>query len=258
MILSIWFFIRKYIRELLTAGFAVLSVIIGFIYRGHSLSVWLSLSIVFISLLIFIYVKSRERDIYYISFTKRKDKDDWLGKGEFDYDRNNDCFSITNADPGYIYERTLYWSNYKYELEFKIIHSCIGIVVRAINLSNCIMMQIGEGGIRPHIKINGMWKAWESKETNLTYDQQLSLDKWYKCIMLCEQDVIKVKIYDGNHLLFDREWSIPKGALIFMFKTEQQQEISVPFAINLEYGAIGLRNYGEEKGLIRNIIAEKK
>lgn len=258
MVLGVWFFLRKYIRELLTAGFAIISVIVGFIYRGHPVSVWLSLLIVFISSLIFIYVKSRERDFYFISFERRKDKDDWLGKGEFDYDRNNNCFSITNADPGYIYEKTLYWSNYKYELECKIIHNCVGMVVRAINLSNCIMMQIGQNGIRPHIKINGMWKAWEANDANLAFDKQLSLDKWYKYVLICEQDMIKIKIYDQNQLLFDREWSIPKGALIFLFKNEQQQEITVPFAINLEYGAIGLRNWGEEKALVRNMIVEKK
>jgi len=257
MLLNIKYFIKKYIRELLTAGFAIVSVIVGFIYRGLQISVWLSLSMVFISLLMFIYLKSRERDFHYVSFAKRKDKDDWLGKGEFDYDRNNNCFSITNADPGYIYEKTLYWSNYKYELEFKIIHSCIGVVVRAINLSNCIMMQIGQEGVRPHIKINGMWKAWEAIDSSLTYDKPLALDKWYKCILICEQDIIKIKIYDLINLIFDREWNIPKGALIFMFKNEQQQEITVPFAINLEYGAIGLRNWGEEKALMKNIIVEK-
>jgi hypothetical protein len=191
--------------------------------------------------------------------TKRKNKDDWIGRGIFEYTRTENCFLITNSDPGYIYSKCLIWSDYKFSFEFKIIKKCLGAILRAVNLSNYVMLQITPSGIRPHIRINGGWKWWECSEVNLDFENRLSSDKWYTCLFSCEKGSINIKLFDGKNKIFDREWNIPQGSLVFQFKKDEQDlsPINIPFPINLEYGSIGFRNWDDEKALIKNILIEK-
>lgn len=158
--------------------------------------------IILVSAVVLIYLRVRDKDFYFIPLTSRKDKDDWIGKGAFDYDRNNNCYSISNSEAGYIYSKCLTWSDCRVSFNFKIIKTCIGIIMRAINLSNYIMLQIQEDGIRPHIRINGGWKAWEIAETKMGFRSKISLDKWYKCILVCDKNRIDIKLLDGKVAFF--------------------------------------------------------
>lgn len=251
----IFYFGKKYKYDILATIFAL----ILFSIASQQASFFGSIIVILFYLIIIIFLRFREKDFYFIPLTQRKDKDGWIGMGEFDYLKMYKCFSITKSETGYIYTKCLTWSDYKYSFNFKIINTCVGAIVRAVNLSNYIMLQINANGIRPHIRINGAWRKWEHEESNLSIERTLSFDKWYKCSIFSEKENLNIKIYDGKKTIFDRGWTIPTGNFIFQFKGEENgsSQINIPFSINLEYGSVGFRNCGHEKALIKNVLIKK-
>ncbi len=255
----ILYFTKNYKFDLLTAISALISYFLAFRYAADPRTLlFLSVMITATSLFVVILLRVRDKDFYFIPLTKREDRDDWLGKGKFEYLRPQKCFVITDSEPGFIYSKCLSWSDYNLSLEFKIVNSCLGVVARAINLSNYVMLQVGENGIRPHIRINGGWRAWEAEETNLKFAKKLALDKWYRVILSCEKNSIGIKLYEDKNCVFNREWLIPHGAVMFEFKEEPEgRVVKIPFPINLEYGTVGFRNSGTERALIKDVLVEK-
>ncbi len=267
MIYNCWlklkYFLKKFKFDFITFISAIIVMwISGFINYFNDkpeLSNILKGTIILISTFITIFIRLKEKQFYFISFSKRAEKDDWIGKGEFEYDRKYKCFVITKSSSGFIYSKCLDWSDYQIILDFKIIKNNLGIILRAVNLSNYVMLQFTQDGIRPHIRINGAWNWWEHPEANLTFQTQLSLDKWYKCQINCTQENIDIKIFYENQPLFEREWKIPEGSMVFKFENKQEQTpiVQIPFSINLEYGSIGFRNDGQEKAIIKNLVIKK-
>jgi len=254
------YFLREHKYEFLTSIFAILTAILSFTYINNpKIQFLLSLAIIFISLIVFVYLRTRDRDFYFISLRNRKHKDAWIGRGIFEYQRTEKCFLISDSDSGYIYSKALIWSDYSISFEFKIIENCIGAIVRAVNLSNYVMLQINTRGIRPHVRISGGWYVHESKEVNLSFDNDLSLDKWYKCLLTCEKGSINIKLLDKKNNFFDRSWNIPQGNLFFDFKKDEKDAnpARIAFPINLEYGSVGFRNCVGEKALVQNLLIEK-
>lgn len=251
----ILYFGKRFLYDILATIFALA---LTFITYGKA-QFFVSIIIIFVYLVVIILLRLRDRDFYFIPLTQRRDKDNWIGRGIFEYSKVHKCFFITNADPGYIYSKCLNWSNYKYAFEFKIIKNHLGVVLRAVNLSNYVMLQIALDGINPHIRINGGWSTWGHKQSGLSFRKKLSLDTWYKCDLYCENDSVNIKIFDEQNKVFDREWQIPTGSLVFKFKKDEESSSStnIPFPINLEYGSIGFRNWGREKALIKSILIKK-
>jgi len=219
----------------------------------------LSLIITILSFSLIVYLRLKEKDFYFTALTKREDKDDWLGRGTFEYRRASRAYLIANSEAGYIFSKTLYWSDYKYEFEFKILNSCLGAVVRAANLSDYVMFQIRLEGIRPHIRINGGWRPWEAKETGLVFKDELSRDNWYKCTLTCEKDLIDIKIEKADEIIIERSWNISHERLGFPFPQLENdpKPITIHFPIDLDYGSVGFRNTGGEKALVKNVLIEK-
>lgn len=218
----------------------------------------ISTVIILISLFVILYLRLRGRDFYFIPLDNPKDKDDWIGNGQFEYSRVNKSFQMTQAEPGFIYSKCLDWSDYKCEFDFKIRNTCLGVILRAVNLSNYVMIQITQEGIRPHVRINGGWKYWEAEEVGLKFSNNLSLEDWYKCQLVCDKNIINIKITHSRNKLLDREWEIPKGSITFTYKvSEEATPVMIPFPINLEYGSAGFRESGQEKALIKNFLLEK-
>jgi len=206
-----------------------------------------------------IYFRAREKDFHFIPLWTRADREDWVGLGTFDFDRGTRSFRITNSDSGFIYSKALTWGDYSVSFRFKILSSCVGVIVRAVNLANLIMLQIGETGIRPHIRVNAGWNVTEASEAGLVFPTPLSLDRWYRAVITCDKAAIRICILDGKHLIFDRQWNIPQGMLMFVLRaqSENQPPVSMPFAITTEYGTIGFRNWGPEEALINEVLVEK-
>jgi len=258
---KIFFLIKGYKFDLLTASFALGLYYISFRFANDPKTILLlSFSITLISVISIVTLRLKDKDFYFIGLTNPHDKDDWIGRGIFDYRRTNKGFLITESEPGYIFSKTLSWNDYKYEFDFKILNDCLGVVVRAANLSDYIMFQIRPYGIRPHIRVNGGWAKWEAKESGLEFAKNLSLDNWYKCCVTCEKDIINIQIWEKDNSIFQRSWSIPHERFGFPFPQKDDDPTKttiIHFPVNLDYGTIGFRNAGNEKALVKNVLVEK-
>lgn len=258
--MKFYYLLRNYKFDLLTAVFAVLSYFVSYRFASDQKTILLlTLFITLISVSLIIYLRLREKDFYFVGLAKRQDKDDWIGRGNFEYRRTNNAYIITSSEPGYIFSKTLNWNDYRFDFEFKIINDCVGAIVRAANLSDYVMFQIRDYGIRPHIRINGGWKSWEAKESNLEFENKLSSDSWYKCSITCEKDLVTILIKKGADAQFNRSWTISHERLGFPFPQIENdpKPTVIHFPINLDYGTIGFRNSGGETALVKNIFLEK-
>lgn len=255
---SLIYFLKEYKYELLAHSVNAVTLLVAYAAWNNKTVVFTSLLIFLISLIFVIYSRSKEKEFYFIPFNKPQNKDNWIGKGRFEYLQSENSFVITDADPGYIFSNCLNWSNYKFSFQFKLINECLGVVVKAVNLSNYVMLQIVPDGIRPHIRINGSWQAWEHKQANLSFSKTIKKDNWYTLELTCEKDFIKIVIFEKNKIFFDRQWTVPSGQMLFSFKKDENDKpTNIPFSINLEYGSAGFRNWGPEKSLIKNFLIEK-
>lgn len=146
------YFYRSYKNELVTALVSIVLTVISFnIFDNIKILLFLSLMVIFIGLIVTIYFRIKERDFFYISFDRREDKDDWAGEGNFEYFRTDKSYMITRSYSGFIFQKIFTWTDYKVSFDFQITNKCLGVILRAMNLSNYIMMQINCKGIRPHL-----------------------------------------------------------------------------------------------------------
>jgi hypothetical protein len=259
LFLRIKYFFKKYKYDFVTFIAAITSLWISeflnyFKNKPELLSILKGI-IILTSSFVVIYLRSRDKQFYFMPLSRRAEKDDWIGKGTFEYDRTTNCYVITNSEAGFIYSKCLDWSDYLLSFKFKILNNNMSVILRAVNLSNCVMLQFGQPGIRPHIRINGAWNWWEHPESKLTFESPLSLDKWYKCQIMCSQDNIRIQLFDDGRAFFQREWKIPEGGMAFKFGDTPIHNITFP--INLEYGSIGFRNAAQEKSLIKEVLVQK-
>lgn len=257
---NIKFLVRDYKFDLIATLSALISYVLSFIFVSspNILLILLTLTTAFF-LIILLLLRTRDKDFYFIALDKKQDRDDWIGRGQFEYSRVTRSFVVPDTDPGNIYSKCLNWSDYKFEFEFKILKNCLGAIIRAVNLSNYVMFQICQDGIRPHIRINGGWRAWEHKESGLTFNKKLSSDKWYKCIIICDKDLVNITLKHKNKTLFDRIWTIPHDRFGFPFPQMENdpKPTLIHFPSDLDYGTVGFRNANIEKALAKNVLIEK-
>ena len=245
---------------MLTGVGAAVSYWIAYRFAIHpGMLLGLSLAITVIVTVLLIYLRTREREFQYISLVRRDHKDDWLGTGTFDYNRSHRAYLITNSDTGFIYAKTLTWSDYRLNFRFKILSGCVGAVVRAVNLGNLVMLQIGTMGIRPHLRVNGGWYVEEAAQAKLEFSEPLSSDAWYQATVVCDKAQLRIMIRRDRTLLFDRIWTIPPGPLQFILDRDAQGQPKtfLPFSVNLEYGTVGFRNWGPEQAVVREVLIER-
>ncbi|MCK9554958.1 hypothetical protein M0R36_03970 [bacterium] len=254
---KIKYFLKRYKNEIATAIISFILTAVSLIFVNNiKISMSLSLLVVFIGLVLTIYFRLKERAFFHIPFDRRKDKDDWAGEGNFEYFRTDKSYMITRSYSGFIFQKIFTWTDYRVVFDFQIINTCLGIILRAINLSNYVMMQINCEGIRPHLRINSGWKVQEAKDAGLEFREALLKNTWYKCEILCDKKIISMKILDKNNIIFTQKWEIPSGAVLFKFGKENET-VTIPFPIDLEYGTIGFRNNGDEKALVKDLLVEK-
>ncbi len=260
------YFLKRYRVEFFTLLFAIVGYAISYAFIAHpGLTFLFSIGVTLIATMVVVYSKTSERDFYFIPFRRTSDKEDWIGEGTFQYERVHGTYAITDSHSGFIFSKSLTWSDYVYDFEFKILHTALGVILRATNLSNLVMLQILENGVSAHIRINGFWQVWKPEEAKLIFTEKLDLDKWYRACFQCDKGSIRIRLYEeGKVLIFDRVWKIPTGTISFSYKPDKNIGLiaesviaSIPFPINLEYGTAGFRNDGLEKALVKNVLIEK-
>lgn len=248
---------KNHIYDFLVVCADMIVAWLAFSIRDNKVIFIISVIVFVLLLLVIIYLRMKEKSFYFVPLKKSQEKDNWIGRGTFEYIKSDNCFSITNSDAGYIFSKSLLWSNYSFTFDFKIINSCLGWILRAIDLSNYIMLQCGTDGINPHIKINGMWRKREHKDVELSFDKYLSLDKWYRGKLISEKRTVRITILEGESAIFDRHWNIPEKAIVEYRKKEGETPNHILLPINLDYGTVGFRCWGPEKGLVKNLLIEK-
>lgn len=250
------YFYRRYKKELFSTVVTIILTIISLCISNIKISLFLSLVFIFLGLIVTIYFYLKEKDFFYVSFKRREDKDDWAGEGHFEYFRIDKGYMIKNSYSGFIFQKIFSWTDYRVSFDFQITNKCLGVILRAMNLSNYIMMQINCKGTRPHLRINGGWLIREAEQEGLVFRQDLSKNTWYRCEILCDKRMICIKIIDKNKLIVDQKWAIPSGAVPFVFG-DGSAKITIPFPIDLEYGTVGFRSDGDESALVRDLLVEK-
>lgn len=257
---KIYFSIKESWQEILSSIGAVFTTLLSIYVRNDYLNIILSVLTIILLLFLVILLKKKEKNFYYLPMQKRDDIQSWLGSGKFGYKPSLISFYVGHNDPGHIFAPTLNWSNYSFNFQFKIEQACLGAIVRAVNLSNFIMLQIREDSIRPHIKINGSYKAFEVNETGFSFSENLSKDEFYDCYIRTENNQIFIKISLNKNIIFQRVWNIPQGSILFEFKEhsdDSKPKASIPFPINLEYGSVGFRNSANEAAVVKDVLIEK-
>src|SRR3989339_114432 len=257
---SIKFFVRKHKIEIYTGIFGIVGYVISYLFIGQpNITLLMNVVITITVISLVIYSKTKDRDFYFISLLNDLERYEWIGQGTFQFNRNEKSFEITNSHSGYIYPRCLNWSDYYTNFEFKIINKSLGVILRATNLSNLVMLQIFDEGIKAHIRVNGFWQSWDMHSTHLKFSHRLNLDQWYEFSAYCDKNSIKVVISENdleNKTVFDRSWSIPTGSINFEIKNGDEISGTMPFSINLEFGTLGFRNHGDERALVKNLFNE--
>jgi len=253
---------RTYKYELFALVINVATAFISFILVNSPIAIMITVFVLAISTFLLIYFRTRDKDFYYLPLNKPGSEKDWIGIGKFFYMVNANCYEITESHAGYIFPAVLDWSDYKFEFDFKVVNRYLAWIVRANNLSNYLMFQCGLDGINPHIRLNGQWiiKNHQDSDVNFTFKENLSPDTWYHAKIFCEKRNIRLVIYNKKFPLFDRHWKIPERLLI-NYKTsldpKDKNLAQLVQNIDFDFGAIGFRNHGDEKGLIKNIYIEK-
>ncbi|HEV2134039.1 MAG TPA: hypothetical protein VGR47_07230 [Terracidiphilus sp.] len=251
------YYIRRYKLDLITLTGAVVGYAVSYFLEKQPRAAFIvSIAVTVFATVVIIYSKTRERDFYFLPLQSRSEVEDWLGEGKFEYDRIQEAFVITGSYSGFIFSKALVWSDYRFDFEFKILHASIGAIVRAANLSNMVMLQIFEDHIKAHIRINGLWLAWEPSE--LKFEERLNLNYWHRCQLDCNKGSIQIRVYQVKTAILDRRWNIPVGPLAFLAESQDKQtRISIPFPINLEFGTIGFRNDAAENAAVKNSLLER-
>jgi hypothetical protein len=241
--------------------------LIGFIafklYDRPDLNFTIYILILGSSHLLLIFIRGRDADFAYFPFLSSKEHSNWIGNGSFEHVNSALAFKITNSHNGFIYSKTLHWVNYRANFKFKIVNESVGIILRAVDLSNYVMFQIFEDHIKPHIRVNGLWVVYDSKRTanppfleHVTINPKLSKDKWYQLRTVCDKSLITMSIQENRKDILDRTWTIPQGTVLFPLMI-QPSPMDIPFPMNLDYGTIGFRNHGEEMAFVKDLLVEK-
>jgi hypothetical protein len=210
-----------------------------------------------ISFVVVIYFRTKDKAFYFLPLRRAGQDKDWVGRGKLNFSQSEKAYEITDSHAGFIFPKTTQWDDYSFDFEFKIANVCLGWVVRAVNLSNYIMLQCGYDGINPHIRINGNWSLVGHGEANLTFEENLSPDKWYRAVVTCEKRNIKMTIYDGKTVVFDRHWIIPDNIIINFERPGSQPDLRIAQEVDFDFGAIGFRNHGAEDAFVRNVYVER-
>lgn len=256
--------LQKHRREFLSSGFTIVSAYVAFAYSNHPGTIFgASVLLTIIFSVITLYLFLQEKDFYFVALDNYTDKENWFGAGTFEFDKTNNAYIITGSDAGYIYSKCLLWGDYILSGEFKMLNKCLGVILRATDLSNYIMLQINKGrkGIRPHIRANGGWIKYEVGETGLAFEKEKNVEdgKWYKFKFTVKGDLVEIYIQDEKDILINKSWKITSGRVsIPVYEKGDDARKSPTHILDItatyDYGTFGFRSSHEERALIRNVL----
>lgn len=250
--------IRIYKYELIAFIVNIFVAYFAFKFRDNITIFVLSIVVFTASLIFVIYQKTKDKDFYSIPLDKPGEDAYWVGRGSFKFVRNESCYEITNSDVGFIYPKTSLWDDYYLECDFKIINTSLGVIFRAQNLSNCVMIQLFDNKIKSHLRVNGQWIVYGEDKTN----GNLNVDSWYKLKAYCEKRKIRISISSGKKELLNRHIIIPDNITVVVKQlspnsNQVKEEFGQNVNVDFDFGSFGFRNYGKESALVKKAFVEK-
>ncbi len=263
--LRIYYSVRNYANETISFIITFIGTWFAYIFYQDRELRFLSLGILALtSYVMIIFLKLKSRDFYFIFFDNYGDKKDWVGNGYFDYYPKDEAFLIKDSDAGYIFSKCFNWIDYEISCEFKIVKDTLGILIRATDLSNKLMLQINKNanGIRPHFWANGGYLVKEPKESGLEFSTPLEDGQWYKLEINVNKNILNIEILKSkdDKVIFDGQWDIPTTSLAFPVRKKDNREDQIgmlDIIKDYSYGTIGFRNGHGEKALVRKLLVKK-
>jgi hypothetical protein len=256
--LDLWYTFRRYYADLITLAAAVCGYwIAAALLDSPRVLFGVSVGITLVATIIIVAMKARGRDFIWFSMRRRQHGEAWIGQGGFTFARTENAYRITGTHDGVILADMLAWSDYRATFLFRLDCSSLGVILRAANLGNLVMLQIYPDRIKAHIRINGSWIVWDHLP-ELTYKQRLNLVTWYHCEMSCDKRNITITFRGNDQPATMLSWAIPSGTVLFSAGSPQTTGmLPMPFAVNFDYGAFGFRNDGQEAALVRHVLVER-
>lgn len=255
-LITFWYFVRRHRAH----GATLVGAILGYwgaavIVESPRLLFGLSVGITVAATIVIVTWESKGRDFVWLSMRGRADGERWIGQGGLVYARSDGGYRITQSHDGVILSDTLAWSDYRLQFMFRIEVTSVGVIVRATNLGNVVMLQIMADRVKAHIRVNGAWLVWDNLP-HLTFPAALHLGQWFHCEIMCDKRSVRL-VFSGQGVNCTLNWVIPAGNVVFgAGGPVASGALPVPFAVNYDYGAIGFRNDGAESALVRHVLVE--
>lgn len=255
-----YYFLLKHWRELATASAAVVTALSAFAFSSKpGLTFSAAIIVTIVALILTLYFILKEKDFYYVPLDDYRDKEDWFGGGKFEFDKSKNAYLVGACEAGVIFSKCLLWSDYFLKGDFKILNKYLGVVVRATDLLNYVMLQIGKNGIRPHIRVNGGWISYETAETGLTFEKNIKDGVWYTFELTVKAELIYIKIFNVDAVVIDKSWQIKKGtvAVPVFDKDDDKRKLETHISVSFDYGSVGFRNGDDnERALVKGLLVQ--
>lgn len=256
--LDLRFFFRRYRDDLITLLSAILVYVVSaWFVKNPGLLLGLSVGISVLAAIVIVTLKARGRDFIWLSMRDREHGDGWIGQGGLVYARTEEGYRVTQSPDGVILADTLAWSDYCLRFMFRMEQTSLGVILRAANLGNLVMLQIFSDRIKAHIRVNGGWLVWDNLPS-LTFGSPLMLGSWYSCEVICDKRNVRIVVNAAGEDRPALTWTIPSGTVFFGASGPQIiGTLPIPFAVNYDYGAVGFRNDATESALLRHVLVER-
>jgi len=207
----------------------------------------ISITIIILSLAFWVIVLNRKFFYGFSDNFKRRLNLKWDFIGPWKITDDN-ILIVTGSDEGGMTKNGADWENYTFTFKAKINSKCIGVVVRAADLNNYYMLQIGQNQIIPHrrmsypkikralgdhtlieIEVQTGWQVYK----DLSVEHNTELNKWFKGTIIVKGQSISLYI---------------NGELVLNIESFLQNS----------KGKIGFRCAGNEVGYIKEVKVRLK
>jgi hypothetical protein len=203
----------------------------------HYLIIWLiSISLILFALFYWILIiNKRFIDGFTDNFKKRlNSKWDFVGPWRI---ADDNTLIVTGSDEGGITKNGADWENYTFTFRARVISSCIGVIVRAQDLNNYYMFQIGQESIVPYRRISyPRLRSHQSDETMTIIEYQIGwqvfeqykvkspnvINDWFNGRVVVKGQSVSLYINELLILQQDSLLMIPKGKAGFRCSGNEQ------------------------------------
>jgi len=252
--------LQKHWRELFTFFSTIVTACVAFIFSGQpGTAFWFTVLLTIILSILTLYFILQEKDFHFLALDNYADKENWFGSGKFEFDKTNKAYLIADTDAGFIFSKCLLWKDYSLRGNFKILNKHLGVILRATDLSNYIMLQITKSSIRPHVRANGGWIPFEIDVTGLTFEKEIKDGKWYEFEFIVKGELVEIRIFNADGMLINKSWKITNGRVsVPVYENEDEGRKSpthfLDIIVSYDYGAIGFRNGHGERALVKDLL----